>query len=108
MTVVQKPTPTITSPLTGTFARGSSQVITWTMSPAATSGCFKVWLKNTVAPFNWLSVSSPVAWNEVGAPPYSAFWFITQPAGTYMLWVYYYDASGNVMSMASSGPITLS
>ena len=111
ITVLQKPTPTITSPNNGTFSRGSSQVVTWSMSPAASSGSFRLWLKNTVAPFNWVAITptaSPIPWNEVGAPPYSAFWFMTQPAGAYKLWVYYYSAGGAVISTASSsGTITL-
>ena len=99
----------MTSPNSGSFLRLSSQVITWTCAPAATSGSFKVWLKNTVAPFNWVAVSSAVAWNAPGSPPYSAYWFITQPAGIYKLWVYYYSAGGAIISTASSsGTITLS
>ena len=44
-----------------------------------------------------------------GATTYNVAWFITQPAGTYKLWIYYYATDGvTVLSSASSsGNITL-
>ena len=52
--------------------------------------------------------ASPVA----AVPPdaaYSVPWTVSQPAGSYKLWVYYYDADGStVMATASSsGTITI-
>ena len=66
------------------------------MSSPVITGSFRLWLKNTVAPFNWVAItptSTPIA---ASGASYNVPWFVTQAAGTYKLWVYYYDALGNV------------
>ena len=109
VTVVLKPTPTITSPNSGSFLRGTSRTVQWSMSSAVNVGTFRVWLKDTTSGA-WVRITptaSPVAAIS-GATTYSVPWFATQPAGTYKLWVYYYLADGSISSTAvSSGTITL-
>jgi len=82
------------------------------MTSAASTGTFRVWLKNTTTNA-WVRITpagSPIA-AVAGRTTYTVPWFITQPAGTYKLWVYYYsDAAGTVVSAtaASSGNIIIS
>ena len=72
-------------------------------------GTFRVWLKNT-ATNAWVRITpaaSPIAAVE-NQTSYSVPWNVTQPAGTYKLWVYYYGADGTVKATAaSSGTITV-
>ena len=110
ITILQKATPTIISPNSGSFFRGTSMTVSWSMSSPVSVGSFRVWLKDTTSN-TWVRLTpaaSPVA-AVPGATSYVMPWFITQPASTYKLWVYYYAPYGNVSSTASSsGTITLS
>ena len=110
ITILQKATPTIISPNSGSFFRGTSMTVSWSMSSPVSAGSFRVWLKDTTSN-TWVRLTpaaSPVA-AVPGATSYVMPWFITQPASTYKLWVYYYAPDGSVSSTASSsGTITLS
>ena len=79
------------------------------MSSAVSTGSFRLWLKNT-ATNTWLRITpagAPVA-PVAGHTTYSVPWFLSQPTGTYKLWVYYYAADGSISSTAaSSGTITI-
>jgi hypothetical protein len=109
LTIGPKPVPTVVSPNSGSLTRGSGTTVEWSMNTAVATGSFRVWLKNTVTNA-WVRVT-PTA-NPVLAAPgetaYSVTWFVTQPAATYKLWVYYYAADGTVSTTdQSSGTITL-
>ena len=111
ITILPKPTPTISAPNSGSFLRGGSTAVSWTMNRAVGSGSFRVWLKNS-ATGAWVRITpsaSPVA-AVSGSLSYWVPWYITQPAGSYKLWVYYYsDAGGSatVTAAQSSGAIVL-
>ena len=108
ITILPKITPTVTAPTSGSLLRGSSTSVNWTLNRAASAGTFKVWLKSAGGIWSQVSLS-PVA-AVPGSTSYLLPWFITQPAGTYTLWVYYYFTNnvGTAMTTAASaGPITL-
>ena len=106
--ILQMPTPTITSPNSGTFVRGTSTTVNWSMNIAVSSGVFRVWLKNTLSG-SWTAITPAAGVAAIpGATSYTVPWFVSQSVGTYKLWVYYYDSHGIVSSMAvSSGNIIL-
>ena len=110
VTITMPPTPTLTSPNSGSFVSGASPTVTWTMSSAVSSGYFRLFLQDTTSGA-WTSITpsaSPIA-AVAGQTSYSTSWNVTQAAGTYKLWVYYYSASGTQLTgAASSGSITIS
>jgi hypothetical protein len=111
ITISVAPTPTLVSPNSGTFAQDAAQTVTWTMPGTGVStGTFRVWLKNTVTNA-WVRITpsaSPVA-AVAGKTSYSVPWSVTQAAGIYKLWVYYYAADGTTVlgTAQSTSTITI-
>jgi hypothetical protein len=93
-TITQAASVTMTAPNGGeSWARGSTHNVTWTVSPALTTGSFRLLLYDAT----WAQVSqwvSPLI-PAMGPTSYSRSWTITQPAGTsWRVRLYYYDAGG--------------
>ena len=80
------------------------------MNSAVSTGSFRVWLKNTVSGA-WVRITpaaSPVA-AVPGQTSYSVPWSVSQPVGSYKLWVYYYAADGTtvISTASSSGTVSI-
>jgi hypothetical protein len=111
LTIVANSTPTIVTPNSGTFYQGSSTSVTWTMAGSGVStGMFRVWLKDNLTGA-WVRITpaaSPVL-AVAGQVSYTVPWTVTQAAGNYRLWVYYYAADGTTVlgTKQSSGTITV-
>ena len=91
------------------FAQGSSQTVNWSMNGAVSVGSFRLWLKNT-STNAWVVSPPPTSIAAVeNQRSYSVPWPVSQPAGTYRLWVYYYAADGSTVlaSAAPSGTISI-
>ena len=99
------PTPTLTAPVSGSLRKTSETTVTWTMDVPVSSGSFKLYLqKQGSTTVSLISGATPIA-AVPGQSAYAWSWRITQAAGTYTAWVYYYDAAGALVSKAAgSGP----
>jgi hypothetical protein len=78
----------------------------WDMNAAVSTGSFRIWLKDALG--NWVRVTpkaSPVPPVAVETH-YEVSWSVTQAAGTYTLYVFYYDDSGAEVSRGP-GPGTV-
>ena len=95
---------TLVAPSGGTVYRNSTQPVTFSVSPAMTSGSFALWLKNTAT--NALTRITPVATPIAAVPAqttYTVSWKATQAVGSYRLLVNYYAADGlTVLASAQS------
>ena len=99
--------PQITAPANGaTVTRGSAQTVTWTVpGGSASTGCFRVWLKNTVTGAVVMVTSAATAIpTEAGKTTYNAPWSVTQAAGSYVVWLYYYATGTTTPASTASGP----
>ncbi|MHB9116268.1 MAG: multicopper oxidase domain-containing protein, partial [Thermoleophilia bacterium] len=87
--------PTVTNPNTGgDFKQGSLVPVSWTISSAASTGSFQVFLKNSDGAETLLTTQAAVA----GKTAYSYSWTVTQPVGTgYTIIVRYLDAGNTVL-----------
>ena len=98
--------PQITSPAAGaSVTRGSSQTVTWTVpGGSASAGSFRLFLKNAAGATYVVTTAANAVKAVAGQTTYSAPWSVTQAAGGYTLWVYYYAANGTTLLCSAAGP----
>ena len=108
-TITINPAPTLTSPNSGSIAKGNTQMVTWTMTPAVSSGYFRIWLQDaSTGTWVWGSPTADAVQAVAGQTTYSMNWSVAQQPGTYKLWVWYYEADGTQGAKdASNGTITI-
>jgi len=98
---------TIMSPNSGAFIEGSPTTITWRMSSDVSSGYFRLSLQNTVTGSSTALTASSVSTNR-RITSYSVPWNVAQAAGTYKIWVYYYNSGGwSQTSDSSDSAVTI-
>ena len=102
--VYQVALPTVTGP-TGAVTKGSSQTVTWTVPGSGTgTGSFRVFLRNAAGTTYTVTTAANAVKAVAGQTTYSAPWSVTQAAGSYTLWVYYYAANGTTLLCNAAGP----
>ena len=100
-----KPSMLITAPTGGSFAQGDSTQVSWSMNGAVSLAQFRLWLKN-VSSGAWVRINPTAPPADSAIPSvenqmsYSVPWNVSQPAGTYKLWVYCYGPDGTVRATA--------
>ena len=98
---------TLTSPNSGAFVAGSTTAITWRMSSAVSTGSFRVSLQSTPAGTSTSLTAVSIPANRK-TTSYSVSWNVTQPAGAYRLWVYYYGSGGGTLATdVSDGTVNI-
>jgi hypothetical protein len=101
------PRPTITTPNSGAFLAGTQSKVGWKLSSVASSGYFRVSLRRTDDGTS-LSLAGAVSATR-RSKSYSVPWSMSQPVGTYRVWVEYCSSAGVVLaSDASDGVISIS
>jgi hypothetical protein len=97
---------TLTSPAGGViWARGSAQSVAWTLSLPLSSGSFTVWAKNTAT--GTASTLTPRTAAVAGTTAYSRAYSVTLAAGTYTVYVNYYDSTGALVVRSAMNTITV-
>ena len=100
--------PAITSPAAGaSFVKGSATpvTVTWTLPGTGTAtGSFRLFLKNAAGTTYAVTTAANAVKAVPGETTYSAPWSVTQAAGAYTLWVYYYAANGTTLLASAAGP----
>lgn len=101
------PSPTVTSPNSGSFVEGSTASIAWKISSAVSTGSFRVSLENIATSSTTSLTASDVSANR-RMTAYSMKWNVSQALGSYRVRVDYCDSSGSVLSTGvSSGIVSI-
>ena len=97
---------TLTSPANGvTWTRGTAQTVSWTLGLPLAAGSFTVWAKNSST--GTASALTPNTVAVTGQTVYSRPYTVSLAAGTYTVWVNYYDASGTVAVSTGANSLTV-
>ena len=77
---------TVTAPNGGeSYAAGSAQTVSWTVSPAQSSGLYAVWAVSASNTHYWLGSRNAIG----GQTAYTLPWTVSLPAGSYRVRVSY-------------------